>query len=81
MPCTICNALFHTRPCEHPSGILEYYDKLIKITNFSSYILAVYKDLHDICPCKECLVKIVCNPGIKHCVEYNSLIEKVKIYF
>jgi len=88
MPCQICNLSFNMKPCEHSNGIVT--KELIKINNFTMqgyiepYIESIYKDLHLDCPCKECLIKMMCMSNQlnkPHCGSYYELIGRSKPIF
>jgi len=91
MPCTICRETLMIPPCEHRTGIISGYDLecgiidrgrgWFKASELPEYIRG-YEILHHRCPCKGCLIKMICtkNSSIDAytsdiCEEYYKLIK------
>jgi len=66
MPCILCNRSVTIIPCKHINGILtiEEFVSISKLNPNPSLSLLTYtnayKNLHDDCPCKDCLIKPMC---------------------
>jgi hypothetical protein len=87
MPCQGCINVFYVKPCEsiegkiEPSGIKNIKERTFfvskrgkksKVIDFvSSFYTESYKD----CPCRECLVKIVCDYSKYKCSKYKDFLE------
>jgi hypothetical protein len=72
MPCTSCSNTFGLEPCKHSDGNLNVDDiplsKYISKNSqddFRKTVIKLYKNLHNDCPCIECLVKMICKLGVK----------------
>lgn len=84
MPCFLCDNTLKIRPCVHPTGIVnkEELDEIAKIRLTSEevkiYIESI-KNLHDKCPCIDCLVRVVClNEKQTVTQSINSLCDEYK---
>lgn len=85
MPCLLCDNSLHVRPCDHPTGIIDNLDEILKLSltldEKKIYIEAI-KNLHDHCPCRTCIVRVKCltenqtqDQSIKSiCVEYRKVV-------
>jgi len=91
MPCIICRDTLKTSPCEHRTGIISDYEfetemvidggrGWFKASHLPVYVVG-YKELHHKCPCKECLIKMICTKNSNDadtsdiCEEYYKLIK------
>lgn len=98
MPCLACKSNYTILPCEHPTGVIDESSREkirsrvsranITISNSEMYGFdkcndKCYKELHFNCPCKNCLIKTMCNEKFDdRCQEYIELIDKhYKIYY
>lgn len=90
MPCPVCKLSFNTNPCEHQTGIITLDTKenivehislvltsFLKGSTLHRFMEALYLELHNNCPCKECLVKVMCQEG-HACEKYNKPLKKLK---
>jgi hypothetical protein len=52
-------------------------------SDYITFLILVYKELHFNCPCKKCLVKATCDlPFTERCEEYINLVGKyLKLYY
>jgi len=86
MPCRVCERSTTISPCKHIDGIIttkEFMSIAIMDTlpsiSLSRYV-KIFKNLHDNCPCKECLVNPIC-AGTKNyksnelCDAYKRLVD------
>jgi len=91
MPCIICRETLAILPCEHRTGVISGEFELDHIVvNKGSWYQAKesmlyiegYKELHDRCPCKNCLIKTICavgdHAGEDICDLYKSIMDSVK---
>ena len=63
MPCKSCRILFVITPCKHPTGIFTK-DLMIPNTSTTWEVLPHYYPLlKEGCPCKECLINVICIDG------------------
>jgi hypothetical protein len=87
MPCQACKISFSENiPCLHPTGILgdgeHIYMTVNKIAQIDKYgydrcTKDIYKELHFNCPCKDCLIKMMCKEMFdERCDSYKELINK-----
>jgi hypothetical protein len=65
MKCKKCHAIFETVPCEHP------------IVWRDSSWMAYYRYMNKGCPCKDCLIKMVC---YDYCGDFYELLGSHNIY-
>jgi hypothetical protein len=62
MPCKTCHELFVITPCKHSTGI--FTKELLKRGHESvAELTHYYLLLKERCPCKECLIKMMCLEG------------------
>lgn len=81
MPCLTCRNTFKVTPCEHKDGIINTFNLTSYILPESSVVFEktvfkLFKNLHDRCPCKECLVKVMCKHGGK-CPPYHKILYEI----
>lgn len=92
MPCPACDRTYYVPPCKHETGILITKDRyltasyadipgIFRVATLDCTIVfhvEAYKELHFNCPCKECLVKVVCDAQFdERCPEYINIIDKL----
>lgn len=90
MPCPVCKLSFNVNPCEHQTGIITLDTKesivehitpvltsYLKGSTLNKFMEALYLQLHNNCPCIECLVKVMCTEG-HACEKYNKLLHNLK---
>jgi hypothetical protein len=87
MPCRVCERSAIISPCKHPDGIItitEFMDIAIMDTipsiSLSRYV-KIFKNLHDNCPCKECLINSICANKVNYnanelCDIYKNLVDE-----
>lgn len=95
MPCQACNNVFFVTPCVSKTGIITPKGiKNIKERGFfvssekrngkekvMKYVSNFYMDMHNACPCIQCLVKMICDYSISGCPDYKeflSMLDKTK---
>jgi hypothetical protein len=86
MPCRVCERSTTISPCKHTDGIIsakEFMDIAIMDTipsiSLSRYV-KIFKNLHDNCPCKECLINSICANTTNYksnelCDTYKNLVD------
>ena len=93
MPCLICKKTILVFPCEHKDGIINK-DNFKEVTiqkdlrdwyleNELLVYIEAYKELHDRCPCKDCLLKTMCmREDVEDldeiCEKYSGIINSIK---
>jgi hypothetical protein len=93
MPCQACKVSFSGNiPCLHPTGKLgdeeHVYMTINKVLQGDKYgydrcMKDIYKELHFNCPCKDCLIKMMCKEMFdERCDSYKNIINKyISIYY
>ena len=66
MPCQVCKEKFMHNPCQ------ETTIQLVELK--SLFDRNLYENFKEKCPCKECLVKIVCYDVRMECFDYASFL-------
>lgn len=87
MPCQLCSKQFTTIPCKHKDGILSkkelsennYFNSLTQ-SDMMPYVEIAYKTLYQECPCKECIVKMICDIG-RLCRDFKDILAKNRPIF
>lgn len=72
MPCTICYTNYENTPCSD-----KEYKSLRTRSKKNKDDEIMFHRMKKVCPCKECLVKMICNDKRWECQPYLDLIEKV----
>lgn len=72
MPCYICNYYFKYKPCDSNKPIVIISEDK-NIEHSVKLLTRKYILMNDHCPCKNCLVKIMCS---EICMPFHSMISK-----
>lgn len=85
MPCPLCEAIYQYKPCTTSKVELDDFLKtqvsLINMNYTETYNMDFYRELSKECPCKECLVKVVCFKDRFNCSDYAEFTRKISPYY
>jgi hypothetical protein len=68
MPCQVCRTKFIFNPCQETLNSRQ--EAPIEVGLKSLFDQNLYEDFKEKCPCKECLIKIVCYDSRMDCFNY-----------
>jgi len=79
MPCKSCRGLFVITPCKHPTGIFTEELMIPDTTTSWLELPHYYPLLKERCPCKECLINVICTNG-RECTIHSSIDGKEVVF-